>query len=640
MKKLVLLSVIAITAISFATGCDKYDDSGLKKEIAELRERLSKLEAWCTSSQDAIDAVAILKEAVDNMNSVVSIDPFIDADGATGYVLTFSNKQTIKLYNGEDGDAFFGNVVVNDDNIVFTLADGQTFIVPRRLDYLCFTALQDNSAVRLYRSGTDILFPDLEYSLDGQNWEDFCIPDDDVLYTVPVELPKADDKVYLRNKGTATTIHCSDEGDIQFDLTGRIAASGNIMSLLDNKCKMMEIPSEDAFAGLFAFNPALVSAPSLPATKLSPGCYCYMFYQCTSLEIAPQIPAIELAEECCLNMFGYCTSLTKASELPAAEMEYLCYCYMFQGCTSLTEAPQLPATKMAKECYRSMFQDCISLTEAPALPATRMGDYCYYEMFFGCTGLAKAPELPATDLAEGCYSGMFKGCSNLTEAPALTATALANLCYGEMFKECTSLKDVPEVLPALEANYMSYWSMFAGCSSLTKAPRIEAEVMGESACEAMFWNCTSLTDVQDVLPATKLAPYCYSTMFSGCTSLTELPELPATELAESCYEYMYEYCAATRAPRLPATVLVNGCYDHMFNGSSNLNYVEVAFSQWPDESTTSSWLDQVAAEGTFVCPAALADERGSSRIPEGWQKTDNPVTKSSTTVRPSQVRRL
>ena len=57
----------------------------------------------------------------------------------------------------------------------------------------------------------------------------------------------------------------------------------------------------------------------------------------------------------------------------------------------------------------------------------------------------------------------------------------------------------------------------------------------------MFGGCTSLTATPE-LPATKLAYYCYSRMFTECTSLTSAPELPATTLAEGCYSNMFADC--------------------------------------------------------------------------------------------------
>ena len=115
------------------------------------------------------------------------------------------------------------------------------------------------------------------------------------------------------------------------------------------------------------------------------------------------------------GMFYGCTGLTAAPELPATTLATSCYASMFNGCTGLTAAPELPATTLATNCYISMFNGCTGLTAAPELPATTLATSCYASMFNGCTGLTAAPELPATTLAANCYASMFNGCTGLTE---------------------------------------------------------------------------------------------------------------------------------------------------------------------------------------------------------------------------------
>ena len=86
-------------------------------------------------------------------------------------------------------------------------------------------------------------------------------------------------------------------------------------------------------------------------------------------------------------LFNGCTQLVTAPELPATVLTSGCYYKMFQGCTSLTAAPALPATTLADMCYISMFKDCTSLTAAPELPAENLKSWCYRAMFEGCTNL-------------------------------------------------------------------------------------------------------------------------------------------------------------------------------------------------------------------------------------------------------------
>ena len=229
---------------------------------------------------------------------------------------------------------------------------------PAELPYLCFTAEQANSTVEMSVRGTPTKGQAFETSTDGINWSIFTPG------TTTITLANIGDKVYFR--GDNTTVSESTSIYYKFVMSGKIAASGNIMSLLDKTCQSTTISNNY--------------------------CYCYMFNGCTSLTTAPALLAATLA----IN----------------------CYRGMFIGCTSLITAPALPATTLASSCYRGMFQDCTSLTTAPALPATTLASYCYMAMFNGCTSLITAPALPATTLASSCYRGMFQDCTSLQVYPS------------------------------------------------------------------------------------------------------------------------------------------------------------------------------------------------------------------------------
>jgi hypothetical protein len=58
----------------------------------------------------------------------------------------------------------------------------------------------------------------------------------------------------------------------------------------------------------------------------------------------------------------------------------------------------------------------------------------------------------------------------------------------------------------------------------------------------------------------------------------------------------------------------------MFQNCTALSSVEVAFTAWM--TGTAEWLNNVAASGTFTCPAQLPDTRGASGIPTGWTRVD------------------
>ena len=232
---------------------------------------------------------------------------------------------------------------------------------------LCFTAEEPNCVVNMARRGALASINKapvtLEYSTDDcETWTEFDATGEK---TTPITLANIGDHVFFRaGEGGNDRFAYNASAFRYFTLTGNVAASGDIMSLLD------------------ASNHSNYSLSGHSAFALA-----YLFRGCTSLTTAPSLPATTLASSC--------------------------YYQMFYGCTSLTTAPSLPATTLADSCYRQMFYGCTSLVAAPSLPATTLAGSCYSQMFSGCTSLVAAPSLPATSLAGSCYSHMFYGCTSL-----------------------------------------------------------------------------------------------------------------------------------------------------------------------------------------------------------------------------------
>lgn len=89
-------------------------------------------------------------------------------------------------------------------------------------------------------------------------------------------------------------------------------------------------------------------------------------------------------------------------------------------------------------------------------------------------------------------------------------------------------------------------------------------------------------------------------MFYGCTSLTTSPVLKAPTLAD-------------------------GCYNHMFYGCSSLNYVTCLATSILYLGATSSWLEGVADNGTFVNNPSIDEAtwgHNSNKIPNNWTVID------------------
>lgn len=266
-------------------------------------------------------------------------------------------------------------------------------------DALTLTATADNSSVKLIKYGT----LSNTYEVDtGSGWEDYAFNT-----VIPLN---AGQSCKWRCKSHPTTQTYSNY--VQFEMTGKIEASGDCNSMLSSDFKNITSLSgyDCAFTALFSGCISLTQAPALPITTLANECYVYMFSNCKYLKQAPDLPATTLAEGCYSRMFEKCSSITQAPELPATDLANYCYAYMFRDCKSLMQSPALPVTTLANSCYESMFEKCPSLTQAPALPATTLADRCYSNMFYGCSALTEV-RIAATRTATGALYSWLSGVS-------------------------------------------------------------------------------------------------------------------------------------------------------------------------------------------------------------------------------------
>ena len=232
---------------------------------------------------------------------------------------------------------------------------------------------------------------------------------------------------------------------------------------------------------------------------------------------------------------------------------------------------------------------------------TSSTNYHYYGLFSGNTHLISAEKLAfnnKTDLREQCYHSLFRGCTNLVKAPLILPTnKLGTRCYSFMFAGCTSLQTTPK----LPSNYSAgecYRQMFSGCTSLTDAPVINFSGSSSACCYQMFFNCTSLTGVQETLSAKTAADHAYFSMFYNCSGLTRAPEILASGASDYCFSWMFYHC-------------------------SNLSYIKcLVETPYTSNGFLHSWVDGVAATGTFIKSPNRSWTTGTGGIPSGWTVED------------------
>ena len=116
------------------------------------------------------------------------------------------------------------------------------------------------------------------------------------------------------------------------------------------------------------------------------------------------------------------------------------------------------------------------------------------------------------------------------------------------------------------------------------------------------------------------ASWHYSGLFRDCSALTSLPELTSSDLP---YEYLCFNCTSLTSAVINAnlrqTPRASGQgVNFMFYGCTNLNRVEVSWTQWPTDRS-QDWLYNVSSTGTFVCPYGLTiPSEDASGVPYGW----------------------
>ena len=238
---------------------------------------------------------------------IYTINNCIRAFGYTSFDKLIEDKGSIdglKEYVRANGYADIA--VAEDTELLLVDVNGKTWHTgcygAKLNEYLCFTST-GNSTVRMTQTGTPNKSANkvIQYKLNNGQWQNWdlsavSLSDGDKMYL------KSDDDIPI-TEGPSIYKY--------FVMTGSIAASGDIMSLLN----FSDTLTDYAFYNLFKNCTSLTTAPELHATTLAKSCYYYMFYSCTSLTTAPELPATTLTNACYAYMFYYCTKLNYVKAL-------------------------------------------------------------------------------------------------------------------------------------------------------------------------------------------------------------------------------------------------------------------------------------------------------------------------------------
>ena len=195
--------------------------------------------------------------------------------------------------------------------IVYTKSEDRVYYSSEIDNSLCFTAIEDNASVqmRLNDSGnTPAGWQDKSFYYkknDDVEWTELVFENNT---TSLITLDEGEKLYVMSDSYNSCAVH--GDGTIDeckyyyFNISGgKISVSGNIMSLLN----FTPVLPNYAFYQLFKDCTSLVSAPDLPVTTLTEGCYKSMFSGCRSLTQVPELPATTLASSCYSGMFTNCS---------------------------------------------------------------------------------------------------------------------------------------------------------------------------------------------------------------------------------------------------------------------------------------------------------------------------------------------
>ncbi len=427
----------------------------------------------------------------------ITTDSQNNAIVADAIYLSVDGGKTWTRVNGEDGDRFFENVdTTNDDYIIFTLADGSTFQVPR---YTGISLTFNPESVSLLYGGTTTIqctaggsadfTTDNLFVLAPAGWkaEIALTRSASTGFTLTVTAPNEDSEgeilVMLDNKKGSTTIgHISVKtagGIVGTELKADGLTYGQIANLIGGRTDLTSVvlknctlSSSDWSAirkneslvtidlGESTYNSYTFSYQNNPAgnyilqlltvpdgvTTISSQAFC-KYKKLTSATIPASVEKIQS------DSFKYCEEMASFtipadSKLTTIGNEAFACCYKL-------ESIFIPAT--VKTIDKMAFNICQSLKSVTFVEGSQLTEIPYF-CFAGNKALA-AIEIPplVTTLGES----VFEGCAmlgNITFPVGVTSIGK------RAFSGCTSLGTVTclaETPPTLGE------TVFYGCSALT-----------------------------------------------------------------------------------------------------------------------------------------------------------------------------
>ena len=230
---------------------------------------------------------------------IYTINNCIRAFGYTNFdklITDMGSVDNLKAYVRANG---YADIAVGEDTeLLLVDADGKTYHTgcygAKLNEYLCFTSTGESfvrtiGGRKTVYGTTYIQHNSLDYKINDGKWKTLkgnsstLVSEDVILHD--------GDKMYVKAYWSTTAVPTKCYTRIY--ISGNVACSGNIMSLAN----FNTIPSEYQFYDLFQGSD-ITSAPDLPATTLTKGCYSKMFNGCSKLNYVKAMFTDISAQDC------------------------------------------------------------------------------------------------------------------------------------------------------------------------------------------------------------------------------------------------------------------------------------------------------------------------------------------------------
>lgn len=304
--------------------------------------------------------------------------------------------------------------------------------------------------------------------------------------------------------------------------------------------------------------------------------------------------------------------LDKSCPSTKAITTWFAFANLFEGMTTLvsTDTTLFDAvTSPYTYTFNKTFEGCTNLTNTCAFAGiTGASQECFGRTYYGCVSITTASNmLPNISSISGnlVFSSTFSGCTSLVTPPPFGSgiSVSGASTFMAMFNGCSALTSSPDFSFVTSVGTQTFRETFAGCSSLATAPSLSISAVesgSNNSFRSMFYQCTSLTSAANItITASTATNYCFYQMFTGCTSLTTAIDLSSiTTLGQHSLERMYRAC-------------------------SSLQSITVGFTEWGDESDSTSSNYQATHEWTYGCNYASGVFTKPSTLPETRNSSDN-----------------